>query len=157
MTFQESTFKIVSVEKGFIKPTALKIWKARKEVYVGYLDGTLNVYGMKNNLEKLYFIGSYRMHSDSIHRIYIMENLGFAVTTSFDSSLKVWQPPQEWKKKIIVSNSMIEGANPKENLSMIREDANEEVLDLEPLLGKKHQITAFGDNDHVVESLLAQI
>ena len=52
---------------------------------------------------------------------------------------------------------MIEGADPKENLSMIREDANESA-DPESLI-VKHKITLFtpGPDDKVVESLLNHI
>lgn len=115
------------------------------------------MYGLKNNLEKIFFIGSFRMHNDSIHKIFVMDSLSFVVTSSFDSSMKVWRPPQEWERKIFVSNSMIEGSNPQENLSMIREEHNESADPESQYI--KHRITTWGDpgHDNVVESLLSQI
>ena len=147
----------MSQSKGFIKPTCIKIWRSRKEAYIGYLDGTISVYCLIKNLEKIHFIGSFRMHSDSIHKLYVMESLGFLVSSGYDSSMKIWRPPGEWEKKILVTQSMIEGADPIENLSMIREDDNESA-DPESLI-VKHKITLFtaGPDDKVVESLLNHI
>lgn len=121
---------------------------------MGYLDGVISVYRIKN--EAVHFTGSFRMHNDSIHAIYIIEELNFAVSSGFDSVMKVWKPPEEWEKKVVVTHSMIEGIDPKDNLSTIKEER--ESYDPESYV-LKHKITAWGNGkgDKVVESLLQQI
>ena len=114
------------------------------------------MYSLKNNAEKIVFSSSFRMHTDAIHNIFIMEDLDFAVSSGFDSTLKIWKPPKEWETKVIMTNSMMDGVDPKENLSTIKEE--NESLDNEGLIAK-HRITAWGagNGDRVVESLLQQI
>lgn len=56
----------MAIEKGYIKPRCLKIWKERKEVYLGYLDGVINVYQMNGSMEKLSMVASFQMHSEPV-------------------------------------------------------------------------------------------
>lgn len=146
---------MVSSASGFIRPNCLRYWKSRKEAYVGYLDGVINVYSLKVNADKIVFSSSFRMHTDAIHNIFIMEDLNFAASSGFDSSLKLWQPPKEWETKVIMTSSMIDGIDPNDNLSTIKEE--NESVDHEALI-QKHRITAWGagTGDKVVESLLQQ-
>ncbi len=105
-----------------MKPNTLKFWKKRKEVYVGYLDGIVNVYGFAANNQTLVLNASFTMHDDAIHSLHIIDDLGFAITSGFDSSLKVWRPPENWEHKFLVTKGMIDGVNPKDNLSTIKEE-----------------------------------
>lgn len=112
----------MSTSKGYLRPNTLKLWKARKEVYVGYLDGIVSVYGFTNNSESLVLNASFSMHDDAIHSLYILDDLKLALSSSFDSSLKVWKPPETWERKFVVTQGMINGVDPKENLSTIKEE-----------------------------------
>ena len=118
----ESNFNIVSVAKGFQNPTCMQIWKSRKELFVGYADGTLNVYSLGKQLEYLRFTGSFRMHAGAIHRISVIDAFDYAVSSGHDSCLKVWRPPAEWETRVLVTQSMVEGINPLNNLSTIKEE-----------------------------------
>ena len=93
-------------------------------MYVGYLDGVINVYGFSNTAdgENLSLNASFNIHDDAIHSLHIINDLGFAISSGFDSSLKVWKPPQNWDKKFVVTQGMINGMNPKVNLSTIKEE-----------------------------------
>ena len=139
-----------------IKPCTLKYWKERGEVYVGHLDGVICVYTLKTIIDNLTFVGSFKMHQDSVHSIHILNDLNFAISSGFDSSLKVWQPPEEWEKKIVVTASMLHNVDPKENLSTIREEC--ESLEPESLLNRYRITNNWADpkGDKVVESILQQ-
>ena len=137
-----------------IKPCALKYWKERQEVYMGYLDGIISVYSIKSKQEALVITGSFKMHTDAIHSIYILNDLKFAITSGFDSSLKVWQPPEEWQKPIVVTKSMMHADDPNDCLSTIREEA--ESYDNESLL-PRHRFTALAAHDRAIQSILEQI
>ena len=147
---------MVSVAKGYVRCSALKMWKKRKEVYAGYMDGVINVYTFNTTMDCLTMSASFKMHHATIHSIHVLNDLKFAISSGFDSSLKIWQPPVEWEKKIVTTLSLIQGIDPTDNLSTIREEA--ESLEPETLLNK-HRITAWGEpkGDRVVESLLQQI
>lgn len=102
------------------------MWPARKEVYSGHLDGTINVYAFNPAMTALKLVSSLLMHSASIHSLYILSDLNFAISSGFDSTLTLWRPPEKWERKIVVTPSMKQASNPKGNLVTIRED-----LDLE--------------------------
>jgi WD40 repeat protein len=137
----ESNFNIISVAKGYVNPTCMQIWRSRKELYVGYVDGTVNIYSLGKQLEFVRFTGSFRMHSGAIHRISIVAEHDYAVSSGYDSCLKIWRPPSEWEKRVLVTPSMVEGVNPLNNLSTIKEE--ESHLDFESQVpGRRH----FEDN-----------
>ena len=132
------------------------MWPTRKEVYTGYMDGTINVYCFNAAMSTLRLAASFSMHKAAIHSIHILNDLNFAISSGFDSSLKVWQPPEEWEKKIVVTASMLHNVDPKENLSTIREEC--ESLEPESLLNRYRITNNWADpkGDKVVESILQQ-
>jgi hypothetical protein len=106
--------------------------------------------------DSLIFMASFKMHDDSIHSIHILSDLNFAISSGFDSSLKLWQPPEEWEKKIVVTSSMINNIDPRYNLSTIKEEGDS--IEPESLLNR-HRITNHWldhKGDKVVESILQQ-
>lgn len=139
-----------------IYPCALKYWKERKEIYVGYLDGIISVFNIRSNPVELSFAGSFKMHTEAVHSIHVLNDLKFAISSGFDSTLKVWQPPDQWEKQIVVTTSMLKTVDTKyneDNLSTIREEA--ESLEPETLLNKR-RFSSTGAHDKA-ESLLALI
>ncbi len=100
----------------------MKVWKERKEVYIGYLDGVINVYTFGGSMEKLTLSVSFQMHAEPVYAIYIIPNLKVGVSSGHDSTLKVWRPPETWSKKFVVTPSMVKGVDPEENLSTIKEE-----------------------------------
>lgn len=119
---QDSTFKVASKAKGFIKPNCLKYNRGRKEVYVGLLEGTINVYTFTNNQESLVFSASFSMHADTIRSISVIPELKIFLSVGYDSCIKVWREPESWEKlKRLIPNSLIHGMNPH-NLATIREE-----------------------------------
>lgn len=90
---KESEFRVIAIEKGYIRPNCLKLWKERKEVYLGFLDGVINVYLFNGAMEQLRMVASFQMHEEPIHQIYVIPTLKFAISSGFDSCLKVWKPP----------------------------------------------------------------
>lgn len=82
------------------------------------------------------------MHKESIHNIFIIPELKFVISSGFDSTLKVWKPPETWEKKFVVTHSMINGMDPKENLSTIKEE-HESYGESQML---KRRITGLDDN-----------
>jgi WD40 repeat protein len=130
------------------------LWKDRHEVYLGYLDGVISVYSIRNKPEELIFVGSFKIHTDAIHSIYILNDLKFAITSGFDSSLKIWQPPDNWEKPIIVTSSMLHNLGSIDNLSTIREET--ESYEPESHLIRR-KFSAVGAHDNAIESILQQI
>lgn len=100
----------------------MKLWKERKEVYIGYLDGVINVYVFSGSMEKLILAVSFQMHDEPVYSIHIIPNLKVGVSSGFDSTLKLWRPPETWSKKFVVTPSMVKGVDPDENLSTIKEE-----------------------------------
>lgn len=133
----------------------MKYWKKRKELFVGYMDGSINVYSLTKNLEKIKFTGSFRMHGDVVHRISILEDLNFAVSSGYDSCLKIWRPPEEWETKVVVTHSMVEGINPNINLSTIREET-ESQMDPESMVPMRRHLMG-EDQSQIPGSLLRQL
>jgi WD40 repeat protein len=129
-------------------------------VFIGYVDGTISVYHIVQNLEQIQYTGSFRCHQDAVHSLYFLADLDLFASSGFDSVLKLWKAPEEWNKKLTVTASMIGGMK-EDNLSTIKEekddlelpshDSNHNLL--------KHRITAWGagPGDKVVESLLQQM
>jgi WD40 repeat protein len=146
--------------KGFANPTCIKYCKKRKEVFIGYVDGTISVYQIVQNLEQIQYTGSFRTHRDAIHSLYFFSDLDLFASSGFDSVLKLWKAPEEWNKKLTVTASMIGGMK-EDNLSTIKEEKDDLELPSQDsnhnLL--KHRITAWGagPGDKVVESLLQQM
>lgn len=146
--------------KGFIKPSVVKIWHQRGEVYVGLLDGVINIYAFALNMEVLSLSASFKMHQEAIHNIYIYEDLGYAVSSGFDSCLKVWKPPERWERKMVIMQSLVQGMDPKEDLETIKEvhETQESHLikrrisGLEEILGKVDEEDLQGHGIHYKHS-----
>lgn len=120
----ESEFKTVSLTKGNIKPQVLKFWAKRREVYLGYLDGTIAVYHFTpGSASTQLVIGNiFRIHKESVLGIHFLQELSLVVTAGFDSTLKVWKPPSEWERQVVVPQSLVAKANPNDDLSTIKEE-----------------------------------
>ena len=126
---------------GYTKCNALKIWKARQELYVGHVNGVINVYSFDTSMSKLTLTASFQMHKAAIHSIYILNDLKFAITSGFDSSLNLWKPPAIWEKKMIVTQSMVKVYNPNEDLATIREEPEPDTFAI------KRKISALDDKE----------
>jgi hypothetical protein len=100
----------------------LKYWVKRKEVYVGLLDGVINVYKLNQNLDQITLNASFNIHSAPIHNLYILEDLKAIVSSGFDNCLNLWKPPEIWDKKLVITACLASGVNPRDNLDTIREE-----------------------------------
>jgi hypothetical protein len=94
----------------------------RKEVYVGLLDGVMNVHRFNSSLDQLTLAASFNIHSAPIHNLFILEDLNTIVTSGFDNCLNLWKPAEVWDKKLVMTPSMASGVDPKSNLDTIREE-----------------------------------
>ena len=102
------------------------MWVQRKEVYTGYIDGTINVYTFNPAMTLLHMSASFHMHQGAIQSIHILNDLKFAISSGFDSTLNLWEPPEKWERKMVVTTSMNKAFNPKDDLTTIREDLDNE-------------------------------
>lgn len=106
--------------------TALRMWPARKEVYAGHVDGSVNVFAFNPAMTSLKLVASLMMHQAAIHSLHVLSDLNFAISSGFDSTLTLWQPPEKWERKLVCTQSMNQALNPKEDLATIREDLEQE-------------------------------
>lgn len=135
-----------------MRPSGLGYWKERKELYATYYDGCVNVYRLESNIEKIVFTSSFKIHEGGIHRMQILEDLNYIMTSGYDSTLRIWRPPAEWEQKIVVTISMIEGIDPQENLSTIKEE-KEDSKDSLKLVYAKHVNITDDPTDKAIEIL----
>ena len=92
-------------------------------MYVGLLDGVVNVYKFNHSLEQLNLTASFNIHSAAIHNLYVMDDLNLIVTSGFDNCLNLRKPPESWDKKLVIMPCLAAGVNPRDNLDTIREES----------------------------------
>lgn len=118
---------------GYINPTFLRLWKKRKEVYVGYMDGTISVYTISKNSDGLEFSANFKAHSNSIFSLWTFDSLNFLVTSGLDSNMKMFRPPSEWVSRkfrsFIYNNTPSIGKDTAGRLSVISNNELHQVLE----------------------------
>ena len=92
-------------------------------MYVGLLDGVVNVYRFNSSLEQLTLSASFNIHGAPIHNLFILEDLNTIITSGFDNCLNIWKPPEIWDKKLVITQSLSSGVDPRANLDTIREES----------------------------------
>jgi hypothetical protein len=113
-------------------------------VYIGYPDGVVSVYSILGAKHELQFRGSFAFHEHKVHSIFVYHEYKMLITTGLDSTLKIWEVPAQWDNQFVVTASMIDGVDPRENLSTIKEEKNES-FDPESLLIRKPNLIGSED------------
>jgi len=102
------------------------------------------VYSFVSNQLDLQLCGSFKMHEGCVHSIFVYHEYKMLLTAGYDSSLRIWEAPAAWEKQFVVTASMIDGVDPRENLSTIKEEKNES-FDPESLLIRKPNLIGSED------------